>query len=86
MKVIIMIEGTYYRKKLCEIIDTISEDSEVIKRKYFDSGLHEKFVGIFNVISYDHRSPDRIRPFTACYDEAGNTMTITYHTCNLIGG
>lgn len=83
MKVIILVEGRFYTKKLCEIIDTTG-DKEVIKNKYFDSGLHEKFVEIFNVVSYEYRTPDRARPFTACYDDKEYTMTITYHTCSLI--
>lgn len=84
MKVKIKVEGNKRDVALC-VIDE-HDVYEVIRRKYFDSGLHEKFVALHNVIHYDHRTPDNIRPYTSCFDPFTETLEITYHTCSLILG
>lgn len=85
MTIEIIVEGTKTDVPLCVIEEPYKYEYEVLRRKYLDSGLHEKFVALHNVIRYDHRTPDNIRPYTTCFEPDTETLTITYHTCSLIG-
>lgn len=84
MKVEIVVEGSKQDLTLCVINEDPYLDYEDVRRKYFDSGLHEKFVSLHNVIRYDHRTPDNMRPYTSCFEPDTDTLTVTYHTCKLI--
>ncbi len=82
MTIKIEIEGTNQYVTLC----TIKEHGELenIIDRYTDSGIREKFISIYNVLHYDHRTQDNIRPYSTCYDPRTEILEITYHTLSLI--